>query len=93
MNERDITILTMMAQGKRSKEIAAHFKITREYVENITYKMRQAYEVGTNTALVMIALYKGVIKLEDVMNGMAHVEGVTTKFERFKAVYDNKQYV
>lgn len=92
-SDRDILILTMLAQGYRSCDIAAKIGRTRETVENLTYKMRQAFEVDSKISLVMIALHKGIIKLEDVVAGIKHIDGVPKKFERFKAVYDNKQYV
>lgn len=93
LNDRDILILTMIAQGYTSQQIGDKIGRTRETVENITYKMRQSFEVDSKIALVMIALDKGIIKLEDVVKGIKHIDGVTKKFERFKAVYSNKQYV
>jgi len=62
LTERELEILTAIAHGERSKEIAARLGLTRRTIETYLTAIYQKLEVDSRAAAVAVALEQGLLR-------------------------------
>jgi DNA-binding NarL/FixJ family response regulator len=64
LTPRELEVLTLVAQGKRNKEIAQELCITEKVVETHLYHIYQKLHVSTRLQAVLVALSLGILELD-----------------------------
>jgi len=62
LTERELEILTAIARGEQSKEIAARLGLTRRTIETYLNTIYQKLEVDSRAAAVAVALEQGLLR-------------------------------
>jgi DNA-binding NarL/FixJ family response regulator len=63
ISRRELEVLTLMATGKRNKEIAGHLSIAEDTVKMHVRNILSKLQVNDRTEAVTIALRRGIIRL------------------------------
>jgi len=61
LDERDLEVLHLLAQGYKVKEIAQHMEIDRKIVYNTRNKLRRTLQVSNNEQIVPAAIAAGLL--------------------------------
>jgi DNA-binding NarL/FixJ family response regulator len=62
LTDRECDVLTLVAQGKRNREIAEELVISEATVENYLHSIFRKLGVSTRTAAAVYALRSGILE-------------------------------